>query len=504
MMNLFMKRKNGMFLSTLLALTASVVLAGCSRVNDPRNSGTEEPKAQQASVSFRLALPQGGKVVYSPTRAAIHDEAEWKLEHLYLYVFDANTGNIKGTPKDIKGDLTAVSGEDATWDYVFDYNPTSDTGVYRFAFVANENPGPVANETELHAKLASKTLGATGGKSADLLDAGTNIPMTGYAFQGKSTASRTKDIALASTVASAKVELTRIVARIDVQNLVTNLVIKDLELINTNSRSNLFVKTDHSGAPTYEAPTSATKVAIKGFTTLPAGGIQKGGELKKAFYLYEGLQPTSLDEYTTVKVTGTLAGKDVTFAVPFVRSSETPATPVTVKRNHLYRIVLGRVVETVEGAKAQFKIEDTPWNGVLLNEVYQVISFDDSFGSYSIRWSPTRRVLTTGTEYLTTKYSTTVRTEYKNHTKFECQVSYPEGVEWSTVTLTNKKDGTASLSMQVKDTSKVPFTSYLPEGKEETSCLITIWSDADPDNKVTLTHVLKKGSIPHDPGYIVD
>lgn len=343
-MKSFMKNKNSMFLSLFVALLMSVGAVSCSsKINDPKIEEQPEQEAQKSSISFRLALPQGGKVTYAPTRST-HDEAEWHLESLYMYVFDANTGNIVGTAKNIVGDLQPVSSEEATWNYVHEYDPAKDTGVYRFAFVANENPGAVQNEAELLAKLASKELPATGAASKNLLDAEKNIPMTGYAFQGNRKAT---DIALSSTVANAKVELTRIVARIDVQNNARGFEIKEIKVLRTNAKSNLFVKKDANGAPTYEAPNGAARVDLAGFAPVPAAGIAQGGELKKAFYLYEGPQPQDLAKATTVEIKGTFSGKNITVLVPFVRSSEATSTPVTVKRNHLYNIVIGSIPKSV-------------------------------------------------------------------------------------------------------------------------------------------------------------
>ena len=105
-----MKSKNSIFLSLFVALLMYVGAVSCSsNTNDPKIEEQPEQEAQKSSISFRLALPQGGKVTYAPTRA-IHDEAEWHLESLYMYVFDANTGNIVGTAKNIVGALQPVSG----------------------------------------------------------------------------------------------------------------------------------------------------------------------------------------------------------------------------------------------------------------------------------------------------------------------------------------------------------------------------------------------------------
>lgn len=503
-MKSFMKSKNSMFLSLFVALLMSVGAVSCSsNINDPKIEEQPEQEAQKSSISFRLALPQGGKVTYAPTRA-IHDEAEWHLQSLYMYVFDAYTGKIVGTAKNIVGALQPVSGEDATWNYVHKYDPAKDTGVYRFAFVANENPGAVQNETELLAKLASKVLPATGAASKDLLDAEKNIPMTGYAFQGNHTAT---DISLSSTVANAKVELTRIVARIDVKNNARGFVIKEMKVLRTNAKSNLFVKKDASGAATYEAPNGAARVDLEGFKAVPATGIAKDGELKKAFYLYEGPQPQNLDEATAVEIKGTFSGKNITVLIPFVRSSEATSTPVTVKRNHLYNIVIGGIVDTVEGAKVKFTIKDTPWNTVLLNDSYDAITFGKNFGSFNLRWSPSYKVLIIGREFPDTKYEASVESHYKGHTTFKYKTSFPERIEWCDVTYTNGKNGKGTFTLKIKNSFSVKANEGKPYvfdgGKDKVSVVLTIWSDADPEYKTDFTCELRNITISKDTNIII-
>lgn len=503
-MKAFMKRKYGMFLSLFIALLISAGAVSCSNdINNPKNDETQKTEVSKGAISFKFSLPQGGGVVYKPaTLKSIHDQPEWNLSSLYMYIFDANTGKIVGAPKDIVASLHEVSGEEATWNYVHEYNPATDTGVYRFAFIANENPGAVQDETELLAKLASNQLQATGSTSKNLLKDDKDIPMTGYAFQGRP---QMTDIALSSAVANAKVELTRIVARIDIKNIAKNFVITELSLQKTNDQSNLFVKKDAQGKPSFEAPSTAKRVTIGGFTAVPTTGIEKDKELKKAFYLYEGPQPQDLSDYTAIEVKGTLSGKPIRFTVPFSRNVGVKTLPVTVKRNHIYRIVLGSVIETVEGAKVKFTIEDTPWNAIVLNDSYDAITIDTEFGeSYNVRWSPSHRVLITGTEYPSEAHKIKVRSNYKAHTTFEHQITFPEGdPEWCDVTYTDFKSKTGG-TFRIKKKENLSVASIFAGGRKKVRVMITLWSDADPDYKITITNELRNINIPKDPNIIID
>lgn len=431
-------------------------LLSCRQEQDVLTSG----KNTSSSLTFTLSFPRGGEIVYPKTKSLIHDNAEWNLESLWLYVFDATTGNKVGSRKNIKNDLRNIS--DATWTYVYNNDPT-EVGIYRFVFVANEDPGDVADEATLRAKLASKTL-VVGNSSHDLLNKFGSveaIPMTGYAYQGVKSAT---DIALAGSVKGAKVDLTRIVARVDIESIrVPNLVIKKITLNNVNSKSYLFPDLEN-GIPTYKVPSLSERLSgITGFAAVdPTVGITTGGRLQKAAYLYEGSQPEGgkIEDYTSIVLDATLAGRPISISIPFVKS-DNQNIPVQIKRNHIYRIKIGDDTPLTENSKVKFTIEDIPWNGVLVNDTWEPIRVEAVLNDFRLKWDGIKKELYLKGPFIqnTTEKQThyvVVSSNITSHSKFEVT---PLSATWYTAEL---QDGKSSNEAKIK----IMLKDNIEDGKE--------------------------------------
>ena len=410
-----------------LASVALVLSAGGCKDKDEPGKMTQDGKA--ASVTFRLTLPQGEVYTYR----ALHDEPEWTVKKLTLYVFNGDGSKLEEIePIDMA--KLAADGE-AAYSYTKEFAQDK-VGVYRFIFVANDEVAgaTVGMTQEAFEKLPMTQVLAADGTSKDLLtkqDGTDVIPMTGTARQGSSA-----QISVTGTTAPVQVTLTRVVARIDVSNHVPNLTITKLSIRNTYDRTTTFPTKDANGATIYMAPTDAQKVTMSaGYATLPdpfTGTAGKEGNLlKKALYLYEGEQPATeaeKDKATTVVVEGKLAnGQKVVLDVPFTASS-TSYVPVTVRRNYLYKIVLGDNMPIEKGSKVAFTIEDTPWNSVILNHDMQILSVD----CYSIEYATQHYDPLTRTFYIASSQSNTVfkfSTRLKDHTAFTFKMVSSESGE---------------------------------------------------------------------------
>ena len=360
----------------LLLASMLTLLVGCNR-----STGAEEPTLTEGkpSLTFTLQMPQGEPVTY---RSAIHDEPEWTVKSLTMYQFNADGSKLLSIDKIDMTKLQQTA--DAEYSYTKEFAENQVGTTSRFLFVANDEIDGVTegmSRAEFEQKLMTKQLTANG-TSKDILtgtDPNYTIPMSGVAKQGN-----TELIALTGTNKGTTVVLTRAVARVDVSNHVPNLTITKLYVENTYDRTTTFPTKDTAGEPTYQAPVGAQKVTMSaGFAPLPdpftgiAGA--EGKELKKAIYLYEGQQPeteANKADATTIIVEGKLAnGKQVKYRIPFVRSSAT-YTPVNIKRNYLYRIILGDNSPLEPDSKLVFSIEDTPWNAVILNHHMPVLDVE--------------------------------------------------------------------------------------------------------------------------------
>ena len=360
----------------LLLASMLTLLVGCNR-----STGAEEPTLTEGkpSLTFTLQMPQGEPVTY---RSAIHDQPEWTVKSLTMYQFNADGSKLLSIDKIDISKLQQTA--DAEYSYTKEFAENQVGTTSRFLFVANDEIDGVTegmSRAEFEQKLMTKQLTANG-TSKDILtgtDPNYTIPMSGVAKQGN-----TELIALTGTNKGTTVVLTRAVARVDVSNHVPNLTITKLYVENTYDRTTTFPTKDAAGEPTYQAPAGAQKVTMSaGFAPLPdpftgiAGA--EGKELKKAIYLYEGQQPeteANKADATTIIVEGKLAnGKQVKYRIPFVRSSAT-YTPVNIKRNYLYRIILGDNSPLEPDSKLVFSIEDTPWNAVILNHHMPVLDVE--------------------------------------------------------------------------------------------------------------------------------
>lgn len=468
----------------LLLASMLTLLVGCNR-----STGAEEPIPTQGqpSLTFTLQMPQGEPVTY---RSAIHDQPEWTVKALTMYQFNADGSKLLSIDKI---DMTKLqqTGE-AEYSYTKDFDLDQVGTTCRFLFVANDDITGVTegmSRADFEQKLMTKQLSANG-TSKDILT-GTapdyTIPMSGVAKQGN-----TELIALTGTNKGTTVVLTRAVARIDIANHVPNLTITKVSLLNTYDRTTTFPTKDAAGQPTYNAPTGAQKVTMSaGFADLPNPftGISgtEGNELKKAFYLYEGEQPldeTKKAEATTIVIEGQLAnGNAVKYLIPFTRSSET-YTPVHIKRNYLYRLILGDNTPLEPDSKLVFSIEDTPWNTVLLNHLMPPLDVDlaRTLESSGVKYDYVNRTLYVRYRAV---YQFRLSNRFKHHTAY-------------VVTPLNEDAKKMSYTLRTEDQYKNEQLEINTDNKNQENdyskkvAQFEISSDAAPNVKCVLTIVYDK------------
>ena len=472
----------------LLLASMLTLLVGCNR-----STGAEEPTLTEGkpSLTFTLQMPQGEPVTY---RSAIHDQPEWTVKSLTMYQFNADGSKLLSIDKIDIAKLQPTG--EAEYSYTKDFDPDKVGTTSRFLFVANDEIDGVTegmSRADFEKLLMTKQLNENG-TSKDILtgtDPNYTIPMSGVAKQGN-----TELIALAGTNKGTTVVLTRAVARVDVSNHVPNLTITKLYVENTYDRTTTFPTKDTAGEPTYQAPAGAQKVTMSaGFADLPnpftgiAGA--EGKELKKAIYLYEGPQPedvAQLADATTVIVEGKLAnGKEVKYRIPFVRSSET-YTPVTVKRNYLYRIILGDNSPLEPGSKLVFTIEDTPWNAVLLNHHMPAIDVElmRHVTNSTLKYDYLHHTLYTRYLDAEDNYVFQLSTRFKDHTAYTVTPINDAAKRMKCVVRTEKEFEQEQLLIDIR------YQDDLDNRDEKRVAEFAITSDAAPDVKCILTIVYDK------------
>lgn len=355
------------------SLTLSLGLFSCK--NEPKKAA-EDAMQQTEGVTFLFTMP-GGDAHVVDTRA-LHDNPEWAIDELWMYVFDEKGETLKQDPIDItKKPEFKYTGTDAKYTYKPKWEKDKQL---QFFFVANMKIDLKAGATkaQLLAKVHDKTLET---KSADILYPAKSgnemrIPMTAYATQGES-----RVIAISAN-ATVEVKLKRTVARIDILNRIPGFKITKLELFNAFKKANVVEESTNAIAD------NRLKSFVAPFATLDGTnnvGKREGTTIKKAFYLYEGKnQGVADDDVTYVKITAEYGSVPArTFIIPFkAKDAAGNFTNVKdVKRNCLYKIVLGTKIDPVKGAQVTFSIEEEPWNAIDLEENAEPIHV-----SYSGKW----------------------------------------------------------------------------------------------------------------------
>ena len=352
------------FITALFA--AASLLAGCSK----ETTGPGDTDDSRIPITFTLATPGSEGVIYprSATRAT-HDAAEYAVRQLTLLVYDAtDTSAPKFLRKhDMTSDITLYDNGNGTYTFSLEA-PISDMNAKRkFVFVVNDDAAVAATaagsaEADLHETAATVEL-ADGDTADKLAEADAGIAMSGTA-----TADGQNEVITIVPGVKCEVKLTRIVARVDVQNNTPNMTLESAVLVGAATRGYLFAQAPLSApvADRIVLGSNATVDLTEEHPALKPGEGFAPKTFRKTFYAYE--RPNTAGDYAAVRITYRVNDSKGTVEVPFIRTEAGGAqTPVDIERNHLYTVVLGngKPVTTNE-VQFTFKVED--WNTVEMPE----------------------------------------------------------------------------------------------------------------------------------------
>ncbi len=354
------------FITALFA--AASLLAGCSK----ETTGPGDTDDSRIPITFTLATPGSEGVIYprSATRAT-HDAAEYAVRQLTLLVYDAtDTSAPKFLRKhDMTSDITLYDNGNGNGTYTFSLEaPISDMNAKRkFVFVVNDDAAVAATaagsaEADLHETAATVEL-ADGDTADKLAEADAGIAMSGTA-----TADGQNEVITIVPGVKCEVKLTRIIARVDVQNNTPNMTLESAVLVGAATRGYLFAQAPLSApvADRIVLGSNATVDLTEEHPALKPGEVFAPKTFRKTFYAYE--RPNTAGDYAAVRITYRVNDSKGTVEVPFIRTEAGGAqTPVDIERNHLYTVVLGngKPVTTNE-VQFTFKVED--WNTVEMPE----------------------------------------------------------------------------------------------------------------------------------------
>lgn len=393
---------------------AAVLLSLCgltSCMSETETLGNGEDTGVTRSIVFNISLPTGDPV-HIKTRTAIQDNLEYSIKSLSVLVFDAATDKLLKAPVTV--DVSSLGAGAAyntsdDWKYEYKYDPSDEGKTCRFIFVANEDVSGLAQGATLADVLAtvsssSRTFTANSDLSNVFAEAN-GLPMTGVAYYNVGSAkNEIIPIDKSGENITVNVELTRVVARIDVYNKTPNLFITDIRLVHANPQSYLMPHKDANSIT--EIPAAMEKVggATGGLqlynnvwdttnsytvsTTNPMTGsaTDDGTPLKKAFYCYEDdifESATAADleaEALAVQITGRLgstyaSGVDVFYQIPFINKYKSGGTDdnksVEIKRNYIYKVIVGDGTPVKVNSSIRMSLTVNNWTNTEVSSTFE-------------------------------------------------------------------------------------------------------------------------------------
>ena len=356
------------FITALLA--AAALLAGCSK--DAPDGGP------QPSDGNRVVFTLGGA-----TRAAGDNDASAPLA-------------ATDEEKKIDGLLAVAFTDDGNYYKTFDaaYDADSQTasfdveknGIYDIWFVANadetlaaallaltdRNSDSRVTEDDLAALLVTQQVGRKDGEEAW-------HPFVMFSTEARRIVSKHGVVTNGGVVT-----MRRLAVRIDLVNAATGVTVNSVKFVNRTKQSRLGASNDM----TFSTPQDLyEEKSYEGIDL--AGDFTKPTEYKASIYSYENVDVTPNGEHLpALEVKYTMDGLKFTHTVKFFDSTD-PAgkTPLALKRNYLYRIVLTKQLDvsfdiTVEdwNTAGAFQIEDIPFDKhdqAALNAALKVNTFTE-------------------------------------------------------------------------------------------------------------------------------
>lgn len=357
--------KTRIFCSLWMAVTA-LLMGGCTTENNKPVPSDNIP------ITFTIATPGSEGVIYPNQRAtrATHDQAEWAIKQMSLLVYDATE---EATPKflrkhDLATDISLYDNGNGTYTFSIEA-PISDLNAKRkFVFVVNDDAAVAetavgSTEEALHTATTA-TIALNDNDTADKLADTDN----GIAMSGTATTDGVNEVITITPGLKCQVKLTRIVARIDIQNNTPNMTLESAVLVKAAKQGYIF-KQKAISAPTEDRIILGSNANVDITAQHPVLGPDDTFTPKtfnKVFYTYE--RPNTTEDYAAVRISYRVNDSKGTIEVPFIRTEVGGTqTPVDITRNSLYTIVLGNG-EPVETNPLTFSIKVEDWNVVEMPE----------------------------------------------------------------------------------------------------------------------------------------
>lgn len=356
----------------LFFAAAALSLAACSN-EGVITDGVDIPQPSEGTnLSLSLSLPNGEPITY----AGIHTDKEREVSSLDVYQFNGNNASAK-----LEAIYSNVTVDRGPADVHKANIHVKSTGNKQFIVVANNIeanagsfnlPTVVPSQQNLIPTFESFKANISKKLASTVLNA-KPLVMTG------STAAINVTTAGPNKV---KVDLVRVMARLDIVNKDPLLRLDRVRILNTRNEVYLLPKDNKEGLDgTASAPATPPVTATSVFanelpwitlptsstasTTNPAVGYEKAGDVttyKHVFYPYPSNKPTAEAQAVTLLIEGTLYPNDAerkqTVRYKHVLKKDGEPTFLGFTRNHIYKFVINKATKDLLDAKIKVKV----WN----------------------------------------------------------------------------------------------------------------------------------------------
>ena len=338
------------FITALLA--AAALLAGCSK--DAPDGGPQPSDGNRVVFTLGGATRAAGDNDASAPLAATDEEK--KIDGLLAVAFTDDGNYYKTFDAAYDADSQTASFDvekNGTYDIWFVAN-ADETLAAALLALTDRNSDSRVTEDDLAALLVTQQVGRKDGEEAW-------HPFVMFSTEARRIVSKHGVVTNGGVVT-----MRRLAVRIDLVNAATGVTVNSVKFVNRTKQSRLGASNDM----TFSTPQDLyEEKSYEGIDL--AGDFAKPTEYKASIYSYENVDVTPDGEHLpALEVKYTMDGLKFTHTVKFFDSTD-PAgkTPLALKRNYLYRIVLTKQLDvsfdiTVEdwNTAGAFQIEDIPFD----------------------------------------------------------------------------------------------------------------------------------------------
>ena len=338
------------FITALLA--AAALLAGCSK--DAPDGGPQPSDGNRVVFTLGGATRAAGDNDASAPLAATDEEK--KIDGLLAVAFTDDGNYYKTFDAAYDADSQTASFDvekNGTYDIWFVAN-ADETLAAALLALTDRNSDSRITEDDLATLLVTQQVGRKDGEEAW-------HPFVMFSTEARRIVSKHGVVTNGGVVT-----MRRLAVRIDLVNAATGVTVNSVKFVNRTKQSRLGASNDM----TFSTPQDLyEEKSYEGIDL--AGDFTKPTEYKASIYSYENVDVTPDGEHLpALEVKYTMDGLKFTHTVKFFDSTD-PAgkTPLALKRNYLYRIVLTKQLDvsfdiTVEdwNTAGAFQIEDIPFD----------------------------------------------------------------------------------------------------------------------------------------------